>query len=57
MPLLISSSKHLITQPFGLPKKKQKQKQKQQTSYVTEYYSATKKNELMPSAATWIDLD
>ena len=25
--------------------------------YTMEYYSARKKNELMPCAATWMDLD
>ena len=25
--------------------------------YTTEYYSATKKNEIMPSAVTWVDLE
>ena len=25
--------------------------------YTVEYYSAIKKNEIMPSAATWVDLD
>ena len=25
--------------------------------YVTEYYSATKKNDIMPSAETWMELE
>ena len=25
--------------------------------YMMEYYSAIKKNEIMPSSATWMDLD
>ena len=27
------------------------------TSFSTEYYSAIKENEIMPSAATWMDLN
>ena len=25
--------------------------------YTTDYYSATEKNEIMPLATTWVDLD
>ena len=26
-------------------------------TYIMEYYSATKNNEIMPSAASWMDLE
>ena len=41
------------------PKKTKKEKKKEDEGhiYTTEYYPAIKKNELMPFAAAWMDLE
>ena len=41
------------------PKKTKKEKKKEDVVhiYTTEYYPAIKKNELMPFAAAWMDLE